>query len=146
MEMQDLGFNYRLTDFQSALGLSQLKRADEGLKRRREIAKRYDEAFRIHPQITSQLNELKSGSFAHAYHLYVIQVPDRLGLYNHLRTKKVFAQVHYIPTHLMPYYKGLGWSEGDMPRAEKLLQALPEFANVSDIDKRRTRFCNKGDT
>jgi len=118
MEMQELGFNYRLTDFQAALGISQLSRADEGLTVRRNIAQKYDKAFKDVEGIHSQLNELKDEQSGHAYHLYIIKVKDRLGLYNYLRTQNIFAQIHYIPTHLMPYYKQFGWKEGDMPVAE----------------------------
>lgn len=113
-EMQELGFNYRLTDFQAALGLSQLKRADEGLARRRIIATVYDNAFTGKSFIKGQ-----SGvSDGHGYHLYIIEVEDRKGLYDHLRANNIFAQVHYIPVHLMPYYKQFGWKDGDMPNAE----------------------------
>lgn len=135
MEMQELGYNYRLTDFQAALGISQLKRADDGIKRRREIAKRYDEAFKDHPSIHAQLNELKKESSGHAYHLYVIQIPDRLRLYTHLRNHNIFAQVHYIPTHLMPYYRSLGWKEGDLPLAEdyyKKCLSLPMYPTLTN--------------
>ncbi len=114
MEMQELGYNYRLTDFQAALGTSQLKRADEGLTRRKEIAKKYNEAFAGRAFIKGQSGFVNG----HAYHLYIVEVDNRLGLYTHLRTKNIFAQVHYIPTHLMPYYRQLGWNEGDMPHAE----------------------------
>jgi UDP-4-amino-4,6-dideoxy-N-acetyl-beta-L-altrosamine transaminase len=134
MEMQMLGYNYRITDFQCALGLSQLKRAKEGIERRRAIARRYDEAFKNHPQIHSQLNELSCTS-GHAYHLYIIQVPRRLELYNYLRTHNIFAQVHYIPTHLMPYYRTLGWKDGDMPIAEKYYTrclSLPMYPALTD--------------
>lgn len=114
MEMQTLGYNYRLTDFQAALGLSQLKRADEGIKRRREIAESYFDAFDGKDFIISQSGVIEG----HAYHLYVLEIKDRLGLYNYLREKNIFAQIHYIPCHLMPYYRNLGWNEGDMPYAE----------------------------
>ncbi|MEQ9582338.1 MAG: aminotransferase class I/II-fold pyridoxal phosphate-dependent enzyme, partial [Arenibacter sp.] len=97
MEMQNLGFNYRLTDFQAALGLSQLSRADEGVKRRREIASNYFNAFKNKLYIKGQSKTIEG----HAYHLYVIEVEDRLGLYNYLRSKNIFAQIHYIPCHLM---------------------------------------------
>src|SRR5262249_30820841 len=103
-EMQELGYNYRLTDFQAALGVSQLSRADEGLERRKEIAKHYQEVFSTVPGILHQSGVVEG----HAYHLYIIQVNDRLGLYNHLRQNNIFAQVHYIPVHTMPYYRGLG--------------------------------------
>jgi UDP-4-amino-4,6-dideoxy-N-acetyl-beta-L-altrosamine transaminase len=118
MEMQELGYNYRLTDIQAALGLSQLQRADAGLKKRRSIAKEYDEAFVSVSGIKSQLNELNEANSGHAYHLYILQVENRLGLYNYLHTKQIIAQIHYIPSHLMPYYKKLGWKEGDFPDAE----------------------------
>lgn len=135
MEMQELGYNYRMTDFQAALGLSQLARADAGLKRRREIAKMYDQAFKNHPQVHSQLNELREKASGHAYHLYVIQGSERLGLYNYLRANGVFTQVHYIPTHLMPYYRKCGWNEGDLPLAEAYYQrclSLPIFPTLSE--------------
>ncbi len=115
MEMQTLGYNYRLTDFQAALGISQLKRADQGLERRRQIAEIYTDSFVGKNYIKGQ-----SGVVAgHAYHLYVIEVEDRLGLYNFFRSKNIFGQIHYIPCHLMPYYKQFGWKEGDMPFAEE---------------------------
>lgn len=115
MEMQELGYNYRLTDIQAALGLSQLKRAGEGLNRRREIAYNYFTAFKHKSFIVSQ-SEYIDG---HAYHLYIIEVEDRNGLYDYLRNHNIITQVHYIPCHLMPYYQDLGWKEGDLPKAEK---------------------------
>ena len=130
MEMQELGFNYRLTDFQAALGLSQLKRADEGLQRRREIAQTYYEAFKNKSFIKGQSGVVEG----HAYHLYIIEVENRLELYNYLRTKNIFAQIHYIPCHLMPYYREFGWKEGDMPKAEKYYKhciSLPMYPNLT---------------
>ena len=138
MEMQELGYNYRLTDIQASLGLSQLHRADEGLLRRRAIAKKYDQSFKNHPGITTQSNELKEKDFGHAYHLYVIQVKDRLGLYNHLKTKNIFAQIHYIPTHLMPYYRSIGWKAGDFPVAEEYYRrciSLPMYPTLTDSEQ-----------
>ena len=134
-EMQELGFNYRITDFQAALGISQLSRADEGIKRRNEIAEKYNEAF-------SKIEKIKTpyveDNIFHAYHLYVIQVEDRLGLYNYLRSKNIFAQVHYVPIHLMPYYKQFGWKEGDLPFAENYYKhclSLPMYPTLSDQDQ-----------
>ncbi|WP_199856411.1 UDP-4-amino-4,6-dideoxy-N-acetyl-beta-L-altrosamine transaminase [Lunatibacter salilacus] len=134
MEMQDLGYNYRLTDFQAALGLSQLKRADAGLVRRKEIAKRYQEAFQGMPFIKGQSGFVKG----HAYHLYVLEVDNRLGLYNHLRTNNIFAQIHYIPVHLMPYYRQFGWKEGDMPIAEEYYQnciSMPMYPTLTNLEQ-----------
>jgi dTDP-4-amino-4,6-dideoxygalactose transaminase len=177
MEMQELGFNYRLTDFQAALGLSQLKRAQQGIVRRREIAAVYKEAFKGIPEIIdrnyeagkgekgtvnskqgteeskqetvnndpftvnrSQLTENSSPLTAHssqeghAYHLYIIEVKDRLGLYNYLREQKIFAQIHYIPCHLMPYYRDQGWKEGDLSHAENYYRgciSLPMYPTLT---------------
>ena len=132
-EMQELGYNYRLTDFQAALGLSQLKRADEGLKRRQKIAVRYNEAFK---RIADIQTPYASPDVFHAYHLYIIQVPDRLDLYNYLHENGIYAQVHYIPLHLMPYYREQGNKPGDLPVAEKYYSrclSLPMFPTLSLI-------------
>lgn len=135
MEMQELGYNYRLTDFQAALGISQLKRADEGIEKRRAIAQLYKEAFDGKDFILGQ-----SGVVAgHAYHLYIIEVKDRLGLYNYLRQQKIFAQIHYIPCHMMPYYRKHGWKEGDLPTSEKYYKgciSLPMYPTLTEEEQR----------
>lgn len=134
MEMQMLGYNYRITDFQAALGLSQLSRADEGIERRREIASNYFNAFKDKDFIISQSGIVEG----HAYHLYVLEVKDRLGLYNYLREKEIFAQIHYIPCHLMPYYKSFGWKEGDMPNAENYYKnciSLPMYPTLTSKEQ-----------
>ncbi|QHV96266.1 UDP-4-amino-4,6-dideoxy-N-acetyl-beta-L-altrosamine transaminase [Spirosoma endbachense] len=130
MELQELGYNYRLTDMQAALGTSQLQRVDAMFARRQEIAKRYDEAFsNSHVSIIIPPNGV-----SHAYHLYVIQVDDRKELYDFLRTKNIMAQVHYIPVHLMPYYRQFGWKPGDFPNAERYYArclSLPMFPTLT---------------
>lgn len=138
MEMQNLGYNYRLTDFQAALATSQLKRADESLKKRHDIAARYFEAFKSIPQVTDRNVESnksqKPTANNHAHHLYVIEVENRLGLYNYLREHHIYAQIHYIPCHLMPYYKEQGWKEGGLPKAEAYYSnciSLPMFPTLS---------------
>ena len=134
MEMQDLGYNYRITDFQAALGESQLKRADDGLKRRREIAKKYFKAFSGKDFIKGQSGIIEG----HAYHLYVLEVENRLGLYNYLRENNIYAQIHYIPCHLMPYYRELGWKEGDMPHAESYYKhciSLPMYPTLQEEEQ-----------
>lgn len=131
MEMQTLGYNYRLTDFQAALGISQLGRANEGIEVRRKIASTYTKAFEGKEYIKGMSGTIDG----HAYHLYIIEVEDRLGLYNYLRTKGVFAQIHYIPCHLMPYYKEMGWKEGDLPLSEKYYSkciSLPIYPKLTD--------------
>lgn len=130
MEMQELGYNYRLTDIQAALGLSQLKRADKGITRRRQIASAYEKAFKDKDFIKGQSGVV----LGHAYHLYVIEVDDRLDLYNYLRENHVYAQIHYIPCHLMPYYRSLGWKEGDRLNAENYYKhciSLPMYPELS---------------
>ncbi|MDT0677451.1 UDP-4-amino-4,6-dideoxy-N-acetyl-beta-L-altrosamine transaminase [Autumnicola musiva] len=134
MEMQDLGFNYRITDFQAALGASQLKRADEGLKKRKEIARVYTEALKDKDYIKSCSGNING----HAYHLFILEVENRLGLYNFLGKNNIFAQIHYIPCHLMPYYQNLGWKEGDMPNAENYYKhciSLPVFPVLTEEEQ-----------
>jgi UDP-4-amino-4,6-dideoxy-N-acetyl-beta-L-altrosamine transaminase len=131
MEMQDLGYNYRITDIQSALGLTQLLRADKGLQSRREIATKYQKAFEGKSFIKGQSGIVEG----HAYHLYILEVENRLGLYNYLREHQIFAQIHYIPTHLMPYYRQFGWKEGDMPHAENYYKnciSLPMYPTLTE--------------
>lgn len=142
MEMQSLGYNYRISDINCALGLSQLQRANEGLLRRQEIAARYHQAFKTIPQITDRNNESGNNeqrtANSHAHHLYVIEAEDRLELYNHLRENNIFAQIHYIPCHLMPYYRELGHKEGDLPNAEayyKQCISLPMYPTLTDEEQ-----------
>ncbi len=129
-EMQELGYNYRITDFQAALGISQLKRADKGLGRRREIAKNYTEAFKDNSNIKGQ-SEFVEG---HAYHLYIIEVEKRKELYDFLKSKDIFCQVHYIPVHTLPYYQSLGWKQGDFEKAEHYYKgclSLPMYPTLT---------------
>lgn len=133
MEMQELGYNYRITDFQAALGISQLNRAGKNLEKRRSIAKYYSEAFSGVPQIIHQSGLIEG----HAYHLYVLEVEDRKGLYDYLRKQSIFAQIHYIPVHLMPYYKKQGWKEGDFPFAETYYSrciSIPMYPSLTQED------------
>lgn len=139
MEMQELGYNYRLTDIQAALALSQLNRVDAMLDRRRELAARYDAAFSETAAAGLPIRVIvPPESVGHAYHLYVIQTPDRKGLYDFLRTKNILAQVHYIPVHLMPYYRQLGWKPGDFPNAERYYAhglSLPLFPTLTNDEQ-----------
>jgi UDP-4-amino-4,6-dideoxy-N-acetyl-beta-L-altrosamine transaminase len=134
-EMQELGYNYRLTDIQAVLGTSQLKRANEGLFRRREIAHNYNEAFKNLTYIKAQSGYVDG----HAYHLYIIEVENRLELYNFLKSKNIFTQIHYIPIHLMPYYKKLGHKSGDYPVSEEYYRrciSLPMFPTLTDDEQK----------
>ena len=134
-EMQELGYNYRLTDFQAALGISQLERAKAGLERRHEIVRRYNEAFSRIDGIKTPFN---TADVYHAYHLYIIQVADRLGLYNYLHENNVYAQVHYAPLHLMPYYQQWGNRKGDLPIVEEYYEhclSLPMYPTLTDEEQ-----------
>lgn len=133
-EMQELGYNYRITEFQAALGISQLKRLDWSIARRNEIAKKYDEAFAN----TSIRTPFRAENITHAFHLYIIQVDKRKELYDFLKQHNIFSQVLYIPAHTMPYYKNFGWKEGDMPVAENYYSkclALPMFPSLTDEEQ-----------
>lgn len=134
-EMQELGYNYRIPDMLCALGISQLKRADEGLLKRKTIAQKYNAAFGSHSKIKIQDPKLQEG---HAFHLYIVKIQDRLGLYNHLRQNNIFAQVHYIPVHTMPYYRSLGFKKGDLPIAEAYYEqclSLPMFPTLTESEQ-----------
>lgn len=133
--MQELGYNYRMTDFQAALGISQLRRANAGLARRQQIAARYNAAF---AEVKGIKTPFVAQGVYHAYHLYIIQVEDRKGVYDYLRANKIYAQVHYVPLHLMPYYRQLGWKEGDCPVAEEYYRhclSLPMFPILTDEEQ-----------
>ena len=134
-EMQSLGFNYRLSDIHSALGLSQLRKLDKSVQRRQEIAEKYNMAFSSNPKI---ITPFAAENISHAYHLYIIQVPDRKGLYDHLRQNNIYAQVHYIPIHLQPFYRGLGWKKGDFPVAENYYEhalSLPMYPTLTEEEQ-----------
>lgn len=130
MEMQELGYNYRMPDMLCALGTSQLSRAEAGMQRRQKIARRYSEAFAGSPVQFTRVPE----GVRHAYHLYVIRTARRKELYDHLKANGVFAQVHYIPMHTMPYYRSLGFSKGAFPQAEKYYEeclSLPMYPSLT---------------
>lgn len=130
-EMKELGFNYRLTDIQAALGISQLKRARKNVELRRELVKKYNEAF---ANVVGIKTPFEAENVYHAYHLYIIQIENRKALYDYLRTKGIYAQVLYYPLHLMPYYKQFGNKVGDLPVVEdyyKHCLALPMFPTLT---------------
>lgn len=129
-EMRELGFNYRLTDIQAALGLSQLRKLDIFKKRRRYIVDYYNKNLGI-----SHLSEMAYSDAC--FHLYPILVEDRQGFYHRARNVGLNLQVHYIPVHLQPYYKGQGYNIGDFPNAEKYYQhciSLPLYPDLTDED------------
>ncbi|MEW6008458.1 MAG: UDP-4-amino-4,6-dideoxy-N-acetyl-beta-L-altrosamine transaminase [Candidatus Omnitrophota bacterium] len=145
-EMQNLGYNYRITDFQCALGINQLAKLDKFIRRREEIAIRYNELFKDIDNFIEFPQEVPN-YIKHAWHLYIIQLRlDRLKIsrkkfFNILRNKNIGVQVHYIPIHLQPFYKrNFGYKKGDFPQAERFyeraitLPIFPALAN-KDIDR-----------
>ncbi|NNE32359.1 MAG: UDP-4-amino-4,6-dideoxy-N-acetyl-beta-L-altrosamine transaminase [Winogradskyella sp.] len=129
-EMQELGYNYRLTDIQSALGITQLAKNDLGVVRRNEIASNYKRAFKDKIKYQS----LPKGAY-NAHHLFIIEVEDRKGLYDYLRTQNIFTQIHYIPVHTLPYYKEIGYGDADLNNAEDYYSkciSLPMYPTLEE--------------
>jgi perosamine synthetase len=140
-EMVELGYNYRLTDFQCALGMSQLRKLPAWLEHRREIARTYDAAFRG----MSALQPLEvSPDIAHAYHLYVIQLnPEHLSasrdeIFQALRAEGIGVNVHYMPVPLHPFYQGRFQITSELcpsaATASEQIISLPIFPRMSESD------------
>ena len=140
-EMVDLGYNYRITDFQCALGMSQLKKLPDRIRQRREIAARYDEAFQgllgIRPVTVRD-------DVFHAYHIYVVRLDldrltaDRSRIHQAFWAEGIGVHVHYIPVHLHPYYRReFGTKEGLCPNAEAAYEeilTIPLYPSMTDIE------------
>jgi UDP-4-amino-4,6-dideoxy-N-acetyl-beta-L-altrosamine transaminase len=138
-EMRELGFNYRITDIQCALGLSQLNKLDNFIDRRVEIAKRYDKTFE-----NSIINPLYSYDGKSSYHLYVVQVDFRKlniskeELFINMREKSIGLQLHYIPINQQPYYTSLGYGKESTPIMKKYYDecfSLPMYPKLSDSEQ-----------
>ena len=153
-EQHELGFNYRLTDLQAALGLSQIARASAFVKRRRAVAARYNETLADLPVIRPwQAPHAQS-----AWHLYMVGLDQghtgqRRRVVEGMRAAGIFAHVHYIPVHLQPYYARLGFRYGDFPQAERYYQSaitLPMHADLRPDEQdqvvKTLADCLTGDT
>ncbi len=140
-EMHEVGFNYRITDMQCALGLTQLNRLDEFVSKRRAIAEYYDNVFGdderfIYPHVAKNSK--------HAYHLYPLQIKfgelniSKKDYFNKLKLKNIHCQVHYVPVHLQPFYrKNFGFKPGDFPVAEKFYLnelSIPMYPALETVD------------
>ena len=140
-EMQELGFNYRMTDLQAALGICQLEKLDKFIQRRKEIVGQYNQAFKDIPGITIPFEKIKNSS---AFHLYVLQIDfEKIGktrpqVMDELKAKGIGTQVHYIPVHTQPYYKkNFGYKKGDFIVSEKYYEqalSIPLYPKMSDGD------------
>ena len=129
-EMRELGYNYRMTDIQAALGISQMKRLDSFKQRRREIVDYYNKNL--------GLPHLIEKDFSNAcFHLYPVLIENRRDFYFKARESGLNLQVHYIPVHTQPYYKEQGYKEGDYPKAENYYAhciSLPLYPDLTDDD------------
>ncbi|MBQ4900007.1 UDP-4-amino-4,6-dideoxy-N-acetyl-beta-L-altrosamine transaminase [Paenibacillus sp. Marseille-P2973] len=139
-EMQSLGYNYRMTDMQAALGVSQMDKLDGFIMRRREIVKAYNEQLSDIKGLVLPQQHPKADS---SWHLYVVRFladcfdGSRREIFEALRQYNIGVNVHYIPVYLQPYYKGLGYTEGICPNAEAYYETaitLPLFPKMSDKD------------
>ncbi len=137
-EMQDLGFNYRMTDIQCALGINQLKRLDSFIKRRKEIVNIYNSAFSDNNSIIWPIERPEIKSAWHIYYLRLNNHQIRLELFNYLRYKNIGCQIHYIPVYLQPYYqKKFGFKLGLCPKAEKYYKqtiTLPLYPHLTNSE------------
>jgi len=141
-EMHELGYNYRITDIQCALGISQLSRLEQFVQRRRLIAAEYDKAFAGIDNLTipAEIDKVK-----HSYHLYPLQLEfeklmlDKANFFEDLKAHDILLQVHYIPVHLQPYYKNnFNFKNGDFPIAEEFYRkelSLPVYPGLSEEDQ-----------
>lgn len=139
----DLGYNYRITDMQAALLSSQLDKLEHFARRRKELVKRYDEAFREIPEIIVQREIPESDTVRH---LYIIQLDlekltcSRKEVYDALQAEGVGVNVHYIPAYFFPYYQNLGYKMGSCPNAERLYEriiSIPLFYSMTDEDQEK---------
>lgn len=139
-EQIDLGFNYRMTDLQAALGLSQMSRLHDFVVRRNAIAHRYDQLLKGVPVLSPMISE----DAYSAYHLYVIQLnldkiaSSHIDIFNGLRSAGIGVNLHYIPVYLQPYYQSLGFSKGYCPNAEKYYSraiSLPMYSGFTDEEQ-----------
>lgn len=143
-EQHRLGFNYRITDLQATLGISQMKRLKSFIDRRNAIADRYDELLAPFPLVRPRL--VRDAGMTSAWHLYVIQLDPahdgamRRNWFDGLRARGIGVQVHYIPIHYQPYYRQLGFGRGMFPVAERFYNgalSIPMFAAMTDTEQDR---------
>ena len=129
-EMKELGFNYRLTDFQAALGITQLAKNKKGVEIRNDISFTYKKAFKG----KIKFQDLPAKTY-NAHHLFIIEVENRKELYDFLHSKGILAQIHYVPIHTMPYYKNIGYLDAGLVHTEKYYSkciSLPIYPTLTN--------------
>ena len=132
-EMKELGFNYRLTDFQAALGITQLAKNKKGVEIRNDISVTYKKAFKG----KIKFQDLPAKTY-NAHHLFIIEVENRKELYDFLHSKGILAQIHYVPIHTMPYYKNIGYLDAGLVHTEKYYSkciSLPMYPTLSNEEQ-----------
>lgn len=136
-EMHELGFNYRLTDIQAALGLSQLRRIDDIIARRNNLASRYNDLLQNCDLQLPWVDHMSTSSF----HLYIIRLNDvskRKKVFEHLKEKGIGVNVHYIPVHIHPFYVDMGFKQGDFENAENYYEraiTIPLFPELTYLEQ-----------
>ena len=138
--MRDLGFNYRMTDIQASLGITQLKKIDNFIKKRIDIAKKYDMAFE-----NTDITSLYKFNGKSSYHLYVVQIDfdnycfSKEDLFLKMKEQNIGLQVHYIPINKQPYYKNLGYGNEDTPVMDNYYKksfSIPIFPSLKDREQK----------
>ena len=125
--------NYRLTDIQATLGITQLAKNPKGVEIRNEIAKKYQTEFqgKIKFQFVTQHTR-------NAYHLFIIEIKERKKFYEYLKSKGIHAQIHYIPLHMLPYYRKIGYEDAMLTNSENYYEnciSLPMYPTLSDEEQ-----------
>ncbi len=136
-EMTELGYNYRITDFQCALGSSQLKKLDGWIEKRNQLAQAYDTALAGNDRVAPLI---RRPDVHHAYHLYVVRTSGRDFLFKKLRAAGIGVNVHYVPVYLHPYYQNMGYKKGLCPVAEAAyteILTLPLWPGMDGNDVKR---------
>ncbi|MDO9183405.1 MAG: UDP-4-amino-4,6-dideoxy-N-acetyl-beta-L-altrosamine transaminase [Bacteriovorax sp.] len=134
-EMQELGYNYRMPDINASLGSSQIKRINSNIEKRSSIAMKYKDSFKNLPITFQKYNE---ENVFNAYHLFVIETDNRKILYEFLKERSVYTQVHYLPVYWHPYYQSIGFKKGLCPVAENYYTkclSIPMFHSMTDLEQ-----------
>lgn len=142
-EMQELGFNYRMTDIQAALGISQMKKLDRFVKARKQITLKYKKAFFQYQDVLELPKETEGRSSA--WHLYPIRLKGRLAgkradIFKKLREANIGVQVHYIPVYWHPFYQKLGYRKGICPKAEAFYESAISLPIYPDLKLKDQKF------
>jgi len=139
-EQIDLGFNYRMTDMQAALGISQMNRLDSFIEKRSFLAERYNELLK-NTEITIPYQHFDTKS---SWHLYVMKIDfkkiSKVDFFKKMKIKRINLNLHYIPVHLQPFYRKLGFKEGDYPNSEKYYNSVITIPLFFDLSEKQQEY------